>query len=96
MGRLMSLMVCPFMRWSRHPAFVWPLLACLVLAEGCRMRDKTAFKAVDDNCYPALAATKIENPGVTPCSHNQQDWADDQPLTIASNRHRKYSNHTLE
>ena len=48
------------------------------------MRDKTAFKAVDDDCYRALAATKIENPVVTPCSHNEQDWAAVQPLTLAS------------
>ncbi|BBO35976.1 TolC family protein [Lacipirellula parvula] len=83
------------MRWTRHPAFVWSLLASLMLAEGCRVREKATFKAVDDTCYRALA-TKIEYPEVSPCSHNEQDWAAVQPLTLASLGQMEYWNMTLE
>ena len=60
------------------------------------MREKTAFKTVDDDCYRALAATTIENPVVTPCSHSEQDWAAAQPLTLASMEQMEYWNLTLE
>ncbi|HEX6963668.1 MAG TPA: TolC family protein, partial [Lacipirellula sp.] len=83
------------MAYSRHPGFVWSLIACLALAEGCRLREQSAFKACGDDCYTAMA-TEVEYPVVTPCSTFDEQWAAVEPLTLASTGELNYWNVTLE
>ncbi len=83
------------MGFSRKPGFVWPLLACLVLAEGCRLREQAAFKACGDDCYTAMA-TEVEYPVVKPCSTFDDQWAAASPMTLATPGQTEYWNVTLQ
>jgi hypothetical protein len=83
------------MNLSRHPGFVWSLIACLVLAEGCRLREQPTFKACGDECYTAMA-TEVEYPVVTPCSTFGDQWAAAGPLTLASTGELNYWNVSLQ
>jgi outer membrane protein TolC len=83
------------MGFSRQPRFVLPLIGWLVLAEGCRLHEQTAFKSCGDECYTALA-TEVEYPVVQPCSTFDDQWAAVQPLTLTSPGEQNYWNVTLE
>ncbi len=82
------------MGFSRHPGFVLPLIGCLILTEGCRLREQTAFKACGDDCYTALA-TEVEYPVVKPCSTFDDQWAAAGPITLATTGQTDYWNLTL-
>jgi outer membrane protein TolC len=83
------------MRLFRQPGFVWALVACLPLSEGCRLREKTAFKSCGDECYTAIA-TEVEYPVVTPCSTFDEQWAAVPPVTLASTSEINYWNLSLQ
>lgn len=80
---------------SRHPGFVLSLIGCLILAEGCRVRQSSAFKSCGDDCYTAIA-TQVEYPVVTPCSTFDDQWAAAGPITLATLEQADYWNMTLE
>jgi outer membrane protein TolC len=83
------------MGFSRKPGFVWPLLVCLIVAEGCRLREQTAFKSCGDECYTAMA-TEVEYPVVKPCSTFDDQWAAVSPMTLTSPGEIDYWNVTLQ
>jgi outer membrane protein TolC len=80
---------------ARKPVFVLPLLGCLILAEGCRLREQSAFKSCGDECYTAIA-TEVEYPVVQPCSTFDDQWAAVSPLTLATPGQTEYWNLTLQ
>ena len=83
------------MGFSRQPGFVLSLIGCLFLAEGCRLREQTAFKSCGDECYTAMA-TEVEYPVVKPCSTFDDQWAAVSPLTLATPGQTDYWNVTLQ
>jgi outer membrane protein TolC len=83
------------MNFSRHPGFVWSLIACLAMSEGCRLREQPKFTACGDECYTAMA-TEVEYPTVTPCSTFDDQWAAVEPLTLATTGEMNYWNVTLQ
>ncbi len=83
------------MAFFRQRSLVWSLLACLMLAEGCRLRDENAFKTCGDECYRAMAS-QIEYPAVSQCSATDADWASAEPVTLTSPTDIKYRDMTLQ
>lgn len=82
------------MRSSRHPGFKLLLVGCLILTEGCRLREPQAFKSCGDDCYTAMA-TQVEYPVVQPCSTFDDQWAAAAPVTLATLEQADYWNLTL-